>query len=181
MRHHRYDGHVLQGQDIVVLLDLARQRPNSTVRGMAGGLELPHAGVHRSLQRLKSAGLYESSRKRVNVARAEEFLVHAVKYMFPASFKGEGRGIPTAWAADPLRQELAPPTGLPPVWPDPRGKERGLVLEPLHASVPKIASRDPELGGSIALVDAIRAGDARIAGLAAKKLSRWLRDAGKGV
>jgi hypothetical protein len=170
---------VVQGQDIIVLLDLARQRRDSTIRGIADDLGLPHAGVHRSLQRLQAARLYEPTRKRVNVARAEEFLVHAVKYMFPADFKGEGRGIPTAWAAEPLSQELAPPTGLPPVWPDPRGKARGLVLEPLHASVPKIARRDPDLGGSIALVDAIRAGDARIAGLAAKKLSKWLRDAAK--
>ncbi len=172
---------MVQGQDIVVLLDLARPGGDTTVRGRAGELGLSHAGVHRSLQRLQAAGLYEPTRKRVNVARAEEFLVHAVKYMFPADFKGEGRGIPTAWAAEPLRQELAPPTGLPPVWPDPRGRERGLVLEPLHASVPKIARRDPDLGGSIALVDAIRAGDARVAGLAAKKLSKWLRDAATGA
>jgi len=172
---------VVQGKDIVVLLDLARQQGDLTVRGLAGDLGLPPAGVHRSLQRLQAAGLYEPARKRVNVARAEEFLVHAVKYMFPANFKGEGRGIPTAWAADPLRQELAPPTGLPPVWADPRGKQRGLVLEPLHASVPKIARRDPDLGASMALVDAVRAGDARIAGLAAKRLSKWLRDAAKRV
>lgn len=172
---------MLQGQDIVVLLELARHPGDPTIRGLAAELALPHAGVQRSLQRLKAAGLYDPARRRVNLARAEEFLVHAVKYLFPAEFGGEGRGIPTAWAAEPLRRELAPPTGLPPVWPDPRGRERGLILEPLHPSVAKIARRDPELGSSIALVDAIRAGDARVAGLAANMLTKRLREAaGRG-
>ena len=159
-----------------MLLELARHPREQTIRGLAAELGMPHARVQRSLQRLNAAGLYDSARRRLNLGRAEEFLVHAVKYLFPAEFGGEGRGIPTAWAAEPLRRELAPLTGLPPVWPDPHGRERGLILEPLHPSVPEVAQRDPDLGGSLALVDAIRAGDARVAGLAADVLVKRLHE-----
>lgn len=165
---------MVQGQDVVVLLKLALQPDDPTIRRLSAELGLPHAAVQRSLGRLKEAGLYDPARRRVSLARADEFLVHAVKYLFPAEFHGEGRGIATAWAAEPLRNELAPPTGLPPVWPDPHGNERGLVLEPIHPSVPEVARRDPDLGALIGLVDAIRAGDPRVAGLAADMLTRRL-------
>jgi hypothetical protein len=162
---------VVKGQDIVVLVKLCIRPSAWTVRGLTAELGLPHAAVQRSLQRLSAAGLYDSRRRRVNVSRAEEFLVHAVKYLFPGQFGGEVRGVPTAWAAEPLRQQLAPQSDLPPVWPEPMGRERGLALEPVHESVPEIARRDRELGEALALVDAIRTGDARVSALGAELLS----------
>lgn len=84
------------------------------------------------------------------------------------------RGIPTAWAALPLADELAPPSDLPPVWPDPEGRQRGIAVAPLHPSVPKLARRDRDLVERLALIDAIRMGDARIRGLATKLLSTRL-------
>jgi hypothetical protein len=133
--------------------------------------------VHRSLGRLRSAGLYDLDRRRVNLSQAEEFLVHAVKYLFPPAFSGEARGVPTAWAAQPLSDELAPQSELPPVWPDPQGHQRGIALAPLHPAVPALARRDPQLGERLALIDAIRTGDARVRGLAAELLSRRLAGA----
>lgn len=162
---------MVKGQDVVVLLKLCAHPSEWTVRALAVELGLPHASVQRSLQRLGAAGLYDARRRRVNVSRAEEFLVHAVKYLFPASFRGEARGVPTAWGAKPLSEQLAPQSGLPPVWPDPKGPQRGLALEPLHESVPGIARRDEEMGQALALVDGIRAGDARVSKLAAELLS----------
>jgi hypothetical protein len=66
---------------------------------------------------------------------------------------------------------------LPPVWPDPQGLERGIALAPLHPAVPELARRDAELAERLALIDAIRLGDARIRKLAAKLLSRRLAQA----
>jgi len=164
-----------KGQDVVILLKLCRDPREWTVRSLASELGLPHAAVQRSLQRLDAARLYDARRRRTNVSRAEEFLVHAVKYLFPPAFQGEGRGIPTAWGAEPLRAALAPQTDLPPIWPDSKGKQRGLVLEPVHHSVAAIARRDRDLGEALALLDGIRAGDARVSRLAAKLLSERLR------
>ena len=165
---------MLSGQDIVVLLKLAGHDRDWTVRSLEGDLGIPRAGVHRSLGRLRSAGLYDLDRRRVNLSQAEEFLVHGVKYLFPPELNGETRGMPTAWAAQPLSEELAPQSDLPPVWPDPEGRQRGIALAPLHPAVPQLARRDPELGERLALIDAIRMGDARVRSLATKRLGQGL-------
>jgi len=165
---------VLNGQDVVVLLKLAGHDEDWTVRSLESDLGISRAGVHRSLQRLSAAGLYDLERRRTNLSQAEEFLVHAVKYLFPPEMGGETRGVPTAWAAPPLADTLAPPSDLPPVWPDPGARQRGIAVAPLHPSVPKLARRDPDLAERLALIDAIRMGDARVRGLATKVLSKRL-------
>jgi DNA-binding transcriptional MocR family regulator len=168
---------MLNGQDIVVLLKLVGHGEAWTVRSLEDDLGISRASVHRSLQRLSYAGLYDLDRRRTNLSQAEEFLVHAVKYMFPPELNGETRGVPTAWAAPPLSDELAPQSDLPPVWPDPKGRQRGIALAPLHPAAPQLARRDRQLGERLALIDAIRMGDARIRSLAAKLLRHRLLQA----
>ena len=80
----------------------------------------------------------------------------------------------SAWAAPPLADELAPPSDLPPVWPDPHGRQRGIAVTPIHPSVPELSRRDPELAERLALIDAIRMGDARVRALATKLLGQRL-------
>jgi len=165
---------MLKGQDVVVLLKLARIPSEWTVRSLANELGMPHAGVHRSIARLAGAGLLESERRRVNRSRAEEFLVHAVPYVFPPVFGGQTRGVRTAWAAHPLVEHLAPTDEIPPVWPFARGEDRGIALEPMHEAVPEIALRDTSLAEDLALVDALRLGDARVRRIAADLLGQRL-------
>lgn len=170
-RDRLYSFLMLKGEDVVVLLKLIGSGPDWTVRTLAAETEIPRSVVHRALQRLKAAGLVDARRRRVNISQSEEFLVHAVKYLFPAALGGESRGIPTAWAAEPLAGKLAsPPSELAPVWPDPGGRRRGLTLQPLHAAVPAAARRDQALAERLALVDALRLGDARVRGLATELL-----------
>jgi DNA-binding transcriptional MocR family regulator len=166
---------VLKGEDIVLLLKLSDSPPEWTVRTLADETSIPRSVVHRALKRLAVAGLFDERRRRVNASQAEEFLVHGLRYVFPAVLEGESRGIPTAWAAEPLAGLIASPPGdLPPVWPDARADGRGLALRPLHAAVPEAARRDPHLRESLALVDALRLGDARTRGVAAELLSKRL-------
>jgi hypothetical protein len=101
-----------------VLLKLT-DRSDWTVRSLESEIAIPRSVIHRSLVRLSQAGLFDAKRRRINASPAEEFLVHAVKYVFPAVLGGETRGIPTAWAAAPLASELAPPSDLPPSGPTP--------------------------------------------------------------
>lgn len=167
---------MLKGQDVVVLLKLLGSAEPVPVRELADQLGYDVAGTHRSMRRLSLAGLYSSERRRAVSARTEEFLIHAVKFSFPAQRGGEVRGLPTAWAAEPLRTELAESTGLPPVWPYFKGTARGLGFEPLHAIVPRAAQADPKLWERLSLVDALRGSDsARITGLATKLLRGSLR------
>lgn len=162
---------MLKGQDVVVLLKLLGSAEPGPVRDLAKQLGFDIAGTHRAMRRLNEAGLYSAERQRVFQAPAEEFLVHAAKFNFPARWESEVRGIPTSWAAEPLKGELAEPPGLPPVWPYSKGTVRGLGFEPLHPIVPEAALADPELCKRLALVDALRSNDsARITQLAVKLL-----------
>lgn len=147
---------MLKGQDVVVLLKLLGSDESIPVRELAGGLGFDLAGTHRALRRLADAGLYSTERKRVHRPNAEEFLVHGVKFSFPAKWGSEVRGMPTAWAALPLSEALAEADELPPVWPYAEGAVRGLSLEPLHPMAPEAALSDPDLAQRLALVDALR-------------------------
>jgi IclR helix-turn-helix domain len=160
---------VLKGQDIVLLLQLIGEPEIGTTQRLADQLGLSAATTHRALHSLTAAGLYDRRRHRVPEAAAEEFLIHGVKYVFPAKRGSETRGVPAAWAAPPLVMKLADDS-LPPVWPHAAGSRRGIALEPLHAVVPELALRDEQLWERLALVDAIRAGDARIRRLAERAL-----------
>lgn len=166
---------MLKGEDIVVLLKLAGSPADWTVRGLEDGTSVPRSVVQRALKRLAAAGLLDERRRRVNLSQSEEFVLHGLRYVFPPVLGGEGRGTPTAWAAEPLVGHIAAPKGeLLPVWPDARGDRRGLILQPLHPAAVEAARRDPELGQLLALVDALRLGDPRIRGVAIDLLSERL-------
>lgn len=171
-----YPGRVLKGQDVVLLLRLIGDADIGSTQRLADATGLSLATAHRALHRLSAAGLYDLRRRRVPEAAAEEFLVHAVKYLFPPVRGTETRGVPAAWAAPPLSTEIADDS-LPPVWPHPTGSRRGIALEPLHPTVPELALVDDDLAHRLALVDAIRAGDARIRRLAEEALVDNVRDA----
>jgi hypothetical protein len=165
---------MLKGEDIVVLLKLMAGAPGWTVRSLEAEIGIPRSVIQRSLVRLEQAGLLAEGRRRVNEGRAEELLIHGVKYVFPPVRGGETRGVPTAWAAPPLQEKLAESAELPPVWPDPLGTVRGLALEPIHDSVPEISRHDRPLTELLALIDGIRLGDARVRGLAEELLRERL-------
>ncbi len=167
---------MLKGQDILLLLKLCDEPSDWSVRSLADAIDLDPAGAHRALRRLEEARLVDRSRRRVNRANAREFLVHALKYEFPPRQGGMSRGLPTAWAAPPLSGILASTDEPPLVWPDPKGNVRGIALEPLHESAPRVARKDPAIAEELALLDAIRVGgDARVRGLAAEELAKRLR------
>jgi hypothetical protein len=160
---------MLRGQDILVLVRLFDVGPSGTLQGIADSVDLDVASVHRSVRRLEEVQLVLPDR-RVALPQADEFLFHGLRYVFPARFKGESRGIETAWAAVPLRNALTSSDAPPPVWAHPKGRVRGIALEPLHPSVPEAALRDPVLHERLALVDALRLGDARLRREARKAL-----------
>jgi hypothetical protein len=173
---------MLKGQDVVVLLKLLGRVEPAPVRDIASELGFDVAGTHRAMRRLGEAGLYSAERRRTVDPLAEEFLVHAVKFNFPARTGSEVAGIPTSWAAAPLRGRLADSKGLPPVWPYFKGTVRGLGLEPLHPMVPDAVQADPELSQCLALVDALRSNEGpRIAQLAEKLLKEKIRELSYGA
>jgi DNA-binding Lrp family transcriptional regulator len=168
---------MLRAQDIVVLLKVAVSPEGWSFARLGEQLGMSASAVHRSLDRAESSGLYDARRRRVKVAELKEFLEHGVRYAFPPVRNGEARGLPTAWGARPLAAEIASSGRNAPVWPDARGKARGIALEPLYPSVPRAAREDASLYQLLAVVDAIRVGGARERRLAAKWLDKLLSPA----
>ena len=119
---------------------------------LATELAMSASEVHASVKRATRAGLFKESSRTVNRHALLEFLVHAVKYIFPAERGGITRGLPTCHAAPPLNRHFRPSAELPPVWPDPDGTVRGEELEPLYRSVPKAARADAQLYEWLVLV-----------------------------
>ena len=139
---------------------------------IAHDLSISSSEVHAALKRLVNSRLVASDAEgnRPLIPAVGEFLLHGLKYAFPARRGELTRGMPTSYAAPPLSRHIARGSDPPPVWPDPEGEERGITLQPLYSAVPKAARRDPFLYELMALIDALRDGRARERQLAEKEL-----------
>jgi hypothetical protein len=170
---------VLKPQDVLVLLKLLTVSPDdSSFASLGQALYMSPSEVHAGVKRAQIASLYAEATREPIKANLLEFLVHGVKYAFPAQLGSQTRGIPTAHAASPLRQLLAQDNTLPPVWPHPEGPTAGLSFAPIYKSAPRAALHDPVLYEYLALVDTLRAGRAREQRLAADILTQRLQPQG---
>ena len=160
---------MLKPQDVVVLLKLAVARGEWSYPSLAHALGMSPSEVHAAIRRVGESGLLNVTTKRPNRQALVEFLVHGLRYVFPAERGGITRGLPTAHAAPPLKDRIAAGE-LVPVWPDPEGEVRGEELRPLYRSVPGAARRDTALYELLALVDAVRGGRARERNIAIQEL-----------
>lgn len=167
----------LKPQDVVVLLKLcsygAKRPPFAQI---ATDLSMSQSEVHAAVKRAQAARLLHGPdlHNRPNISALEEFLIHGVKYVFPAERGGTTRGIPTAYAAEPLNRLITLGDEPVPVWPYPKGTKRGVAFAPLYKMVPEAALRDPLLYELLALVDAIRDGRTRERKLAEEELKKLL-------
>lgn len=167
---------LLKPQDILVLLKLAISEESPSYHTLARELGMSSSEIHKALKRATSARLATRAGNSVRPLRPAlvEFLAHGIRYAFAPERGGPTRGMPTASAAPPLDQHLSPPDP-PPVWPDPEGSVRGFAFSPLYRSAPQAARNDPALYELLALVDAVRGGDARERKLAIQELTSRLR------
>ena len=161
-------------QDVVVALKLALEDSFSSYAELGQALGLSASEVHAAVRRLADARLVDPDTKQVKREALRNFLVHGVPYAFPATPKEVTRGMPTAWAAPAMAEKISSSDQIPPVWPDPQGQVQGAAVQPLYASVPGAARRDPELYRILALVDALRIGRARERALAEKEIGQLL-------
>lgn len=156
----------------------AGQDPYS-VRALEESTGISKSEVSGGLRRCQENGLLKAGRQtgrpQVNTRGLFEFLAHGVRYVFPARPGPLVRGLPTAHAAPVLADRLLSAGEHIYVWEDAEGSELGQRIEPLFRTVPMAARRDPELYALLALVDAIRLGQPREAGLARDLLEQHLR------
>ncbi|MGH8656640.1 MAG: hypothetical protein ACREYE_32630 [Gammaproteobacteria bacterium] len=154
----------LKPQDLFVLLKVACHPDRSFTYAQLGEqLGIAASATHASIKRGVAARLIFINEEGMQASRASlrEFLVHGAKYAFPPVSGSVTRGMPTAYAAPPLRESINQPDEFPPVWPSPEGNVRGIALYPLYPTAPQASFRDLRLYECLALFDALRTGAAR--------------------
>lgn len=171
---------VLKPQDIFVALKLVAAGPRRPPYAqLSAELGMSSSEVHASVKRAQACGLLHgaSFENRPNLAALEEFLMHGLKYAFPAQRGEPTRGVATSYGAVPLRASIAPGGDPYPVWPHAQGKQRGVTLIPLYKTAPAAALRDESFYQLLVLVDALRDGRIRERKIAERELRRRLRKA----
>lgn len=170
---------VLKPQDVVVVVKLLGYRDfKPPLLQLSAELALSPSEIHNALRRLRASQLIHSPRL-ANAPILEsirEFLIHGFKYAFPAQRGALTRGMPTGYAAEPLKSLLIAGDEPPPVWPYAEGTSRGIEFKPLYAKVPLAAEQDGRLYEILALLDAIRDGRARERSIAERELIVRLGD-----
>jgi len=170
---------MLKGQDIVILMKLAEHSAGRlSYAALGADLFMSPSEAHAGVSRLALAGLVEPETRRVKTAATLEFLKHGLKYVFPLERKGGlCRGVPTAHAAPCAEGVFTGDGEPPPVWPDAKGRVRGLGVIPLHRGVPAAAQKDKRLYELLALTDLLRGGRARERHWAEQRIEKILKTA----
>ncbi len=167
---------ILKPQDIVILLKLVVLKDRGwTYPTLAHDLFMSASEVHSGIKRAVAARLMNMNRRLPNKSNLIEFLIHGVKYAYPPERGGLTRGMPTGYAASPMRKYIVQGNEPPPVWPDSHGQVRGYEFSPLFKSVPKACKSDPKLYEFLALLDSIRNGRARERNLAIREIKSRLK------
>jgi len=167
---------VARSLDVVVLLKLLLESGRKSYAQLSKELGISASEIHAAVRRGIAAGLISAESKLPLRQPLENYLLHGVRYAFPAKPGALARGMPTGYAAPPLAEHMQS-DDLPPVWADPEGSVRGVAVEPLHPSVCAAAKADPALYELLALVDTLRVGRARERKLAESELKRRLQHA----
>ena len=174
-------GVVLKPQDVLVLLKLVSLGSRDvSFAVLAESVRMSPSEVHAGVRRAQKSRLYSEATRQPIGKNLEEFLVHGVKYAFPAETGGKTRGVPTSYAAPPLKEVVVSGDDpLPPIWPSASGTVSGLTFQPLYKSAPFAAQGDAKLYELLALVDALRSGRVREQKAAIQLLKDRLRPNGR--
>ena len=147
--------------DVAVALRLLLV-PEERYEPLAEALATSTSAVHRAVARLQHAGLCKPASRTIARPALREFLLHGVRYAFPAMHGPEKLGAPTAWGHPAVAALFTDGVELRPlVWAVDGGTVRGDSLVPLFSGVPAVAAKDARMHELLASVDALRAGGPR--------------------
>lgn len=173
---------MLKPQDCIILIKLlANPKTQWSQRKLANTLSISLSETNAGIKRLFDAGLLRRDNEDQLVPilnAAEEFLIHSIKYFFPAALGEYTRGIRTGIGAPIFKDKIATGDDPLPVWPDALGEEKGVALPPLYASVPKALRQDPDkkFYELLVLIDVIRLGRPRERNMAIQLLKERIRN-----
>ena len=140
---------------------------------IAQQLGLSQGEIAKALSRLNKAGLVQD--KRVNRTAALEFILHAIKYIFPAEVGALATGVPTA-ISSPAHEKMVVQTGDDVyVWPSIHGKKRGQMIKPFYPQLAEAALKDSDFYGLMSAIEILRVGRARERKLAEHYLEKKIK------
>lgn len=144
--------------DVAVALRLLLT-PEERYEPLSDALVTSTSAVHRSVARLQLAGLCKPGGRTIIHSALKEFLLHGVRFAFPAVHGPERTGVATGWTqASLVTRTPVGQTARVMVWATETGTVRGGSLVPLFPNVPAVAARDPRLHELLAMVDVLRTG-----------------------
>lgn len=165
----------LKPQDVALLAKIiARKSEDWRQIDIAMELGLSQGEVAKALSRLNKAGLLQE--KRVNRSAALEFVLHAIKYMFPAEVGALAVGVPTG-ISSPAHSKMVVQSGDDVyVWPSANGKKRGQMIKPFYPNLADAALKDADFYGLMSAIEILRVGRARERKLAENYLEREIKN-----
>lgn len=148
--------------------------PAGTLVELADELAVAPSQVHAAIRRLGVSGLLRPGVRATNARALSEFLVHGVRYAFPAVKGPLALGVPTAYSAPPLSAEVDALDVV--VWPDAMHPMavQGFSIAPLYKAAPRLIDRSPATYQLLAITDALRLGDPRMRLTARDRLEQQL-------
>jgi len=165
----------LKPQDTLLVLkywSLQQIGQQDSVRDIAESIGISASEVSKGSQRLIASRLVVERHGRVyaELGALLEWLCYGVRYAYPVESAGYGRGMATSWNSPELVSEIVPPN--PPLaWPVAGGDIDGILIKPIHASVPFASSRDKKLYHVLSLIEAVRGGKPRELSIARRLLT----------
>lgn len=166
----------LRPQDVAVIVKLLVIDSEKWIQtDLASSLMISQGEIAKALARLKKASLVHG--KRVNRTAALEFLLHAVKYMFPAEVGALVVGVPTGLSAPAHQKMVVQKGGDTYVWPSIHGEARGQMIKPLYPKLGEAALLDRDFYGIMSAIEIVRIGRSRERNLAAKYLEKKIMKA----
>ncbi|HEX6981330.1 MAG TPA: hypothetical protein VF181_01080 [Balneolaceae bacterium] len=161
----------MRPQDICILFKIIAKGEDSWYnKDLAVELKISNSEISESLYRSMQGQLIDDDKRGVYRKNLMEFLSYGLKHVFPVIPGRLGRGTATAHSAPPLNEMISANEHY--VWPDNKGKVRGLLVEPLYKTMPEAAKQDNHLYELLALADALRIGRAREQQMAIKELEK---------
>lgn len=166
---------MLKPQDVMILLKIVTFEGKSFVmKDLAASLQLSPGEITFALERCRNSGLIDVNKQNVQKLSLFEFLVHGLKYVFPAQQGKKARGIPTAYSASPIKEQIVAGKDDLMVWPYSKGSSRGYSIVPLYKTIPEVVLKDEKLYELLVIVECLRLGRRREVEIAVEELKKRL-------
>ena len=161
----------MRPQDIVILLKIADKKEMEwSMKDLASELEISASEVSESLNRSVFSGLLMQNKKQIMKSGFLDFLKYGLKYVFPVKLGAMSRGMVTAYSAKPLVDIIQSSDKI--VWAHPKGKERGMLIEPLIPSLPHACELEKSFYELVSLTDTLRIGRPREVAIAIEEMKK---------